>query len=584
MWIIPKHPLLISACAPDTEELTSDSKELSIMCEQSLLVKSKPTPSKTWLQRLKRDTSTRRLFGLILKPSRGASFTERWTSSAEASLVSHSAPQDGEQETATPDTYGHTSHEELESWADLPLFSSKTWREYSAPSSTAPSGQTHKERPFCNMSSASWSAWVIKQRQEYLARAKQVPPTSASACSYLVYEMTSAPRAALLFQDCSRTQSAEAWLTPTTQETPHPQATLTETGRRASADGTTSHSLNLCDAALLAQNTGAGWATPNANDDRPRGPNTTTALTYLSNQILEPTHGPADEEPRNTHGSPRESQSGSASEGWRTPSTMEAKRTTYKSMEKLLAVEQGHQVSLTAQVQAGRWATPSQGDGIRLGCETTDQWRARAEKKKEQGINLHRPLNIEALLDAETQTPSPTGQLNPRWVETLMGLPVGWTMVSCAAPWIIEPMNCGSSATELYQQQQSALSESSGSAWATPRAGACGMTARTSGRPIEKSGILQTQVYLEECKARGTPRLSTANAHPKAGARGPNTEYRLENQVLEESGDTWPTPQARDHKGSSGRSNKGLEIDLPTAVKTTTPTPAQGTPNNEPST
>ncbi len=27
-----------------------------------------------------------------------------------------------------------------------------------------------------------------------------------------------------------------------------------------------------------------------------------------------------------------------------------------------------------------------------------------------------------------------TGKLNPRWVETLMGLPVGWTMVSCSHP------------------------------------------------------------------------------------------------------------------------------------------------------
>ena len=140
MWIIPKHPLLISACAPDTGGLILDSKELSIMCEQSLLVKSKPTPSKTWLQKLKRDTSTQRLFGLILKPSHGASFTERWTLSAEASLVSHSAPQGGEPVTTTLDTYGHTSHEELENWADLPLFSSKMWRGSSHQSSAATTG------------------------------------------------------------------------------------------------------------------------------------------------------------------------------------------------------------------------------------------------------------------------------------------------------------------------------------------------------------------------------------------------------------------------------------------------------------
>jgi hypothetical protein len=27
-----------------------------------------------------------------------------------------------------------------------------------------------------------------------------------------------------------------------------------------------------------------------------------------------------------------------------------------------------------------------------------------------------------------------TGKLNPRWVETLMGLPIGWTMPSCGQP------------------------------------------------------------------------------------------------------------------------------------------------------
>ena len=46
------------------------------------------------------------------------------------------------------------------------------------------------------------------------------------------------------------------------------------------------------------------------------------------------------------------------------------------------------------------------------------------------------------------------GKLNPRWVETLMGLPVGWTMPSCACPMTIAPMNCGSSAMELFPPQQ----------------------------------------------------------------------------------------------------------------------------------
>jgi hypothetical protein len=51
------------------------------------------------------------------------------------------------------------------------------------------------------------------------------------------------------------------------------------------------------------------------------------------------------------------------------------------------------------------------------------------------------------------------GKLNPRWVETLMGLPVGWVMPSCALPQTIEPTNSDSWATESSQQQQRELFE-----------------------------------------------------------------------------------------------------------------------------
>jgi hypothetical protein len=40
------------------------------------------------------------------------------------------------------------------------------------------------------------------------------------------------------------------------------------------------------------------------------------------------------------------------------------------------------------------------------------------------------------------------GKLNPRWVETLMGLPVGWTMPSCASPVTIAQTNSDSSEME----------------------------------------------------------------------------------------------------------------------------------------
>jgi hypothetical protein len=50
---------------------------------------------------------------------------------------------------------------------------------------------------------------------------------------------------------------------------------------------------------------------------------------------------------------------------------------------------------------------------------------------------------------------SSTSRLNARWVETLMGVPVGWTMPSCASPVTIEPTSCDSSETVLYQQPPS---------------------------------------------------------------------------------------------------------------------------------
>jgi hypothetical protein len=50
---------------------------------------------------------------------------------------------------------------------------------------------------------------------------------------------------------------------------------------------------------------------------------------------------------------------------------------------------------------------------------------------------------------------SSTSRLNARWVETLMGVPVGWTMPSCASPVTIERMNSDSSVTVLSQQPPS---------------------------------------------------------------------------------------------------------------------------------
>ena len=55
---------------------------------------------------------------------------------------------------------------------------------------------------------------------------------------------------------------------------------------------------------------------------------------------------------------------------------------------------------------------------------------------------------LNALLPKSEAHAMGCGKLNPRWVETLMGLPVGWVMPSCASPVTIEPTNSDSSAME----------------------------------------------------------------------------------------------------------------------------------------
>ncbi len=59
-------------------------------------------------------------------------------------------------------------------------------------------------------------------------------------------------------------------------------------------------------------------------------------------------------------------------------------------------------------------------------------------------------------------------KLNPRWVELLMGLPIGWVMPSCADPWTIELVNYDCLETELCPQPLTERLESFGQDWKSP--------------------------------------------------------------------------------------------------------------------
>jgi hypothetical protein len=120
----------------------------------------------------------------------------------------------------------------------------------------------------------------------------------------------------------------------------------------------------------------------------------------------------------------------------------------------------------------GLWATPTNCD--HKGATTPEackQWESRGQNLPEMVVGNwatpqakdhksgHRDPTIVQYkqLNVEVEARA-TGKLNPRWVETLMGLPIGWTMPSCVSPQTIAPMSCDSSAMELSQPPQSGLS------------------------------------------------------------------------------------------------------------------------------
>jgi len=99
------------------------------------------------------------------------------------------------------------------------------------------------------------------------------------------------------------------------------------------------------------------------------------------------------------------------------------------------------------------WPTPSADGDSRPGANADPvKWQQIADAKKAQGINKQLFLTTKVAMES-------SGKLNPRWVETLMGLPVGWTMPSCVSPVTIERMNSDFSETVLSRQQPNEPSE-----------------------------------------------------------------------------------------------------------------------------
>jgi len=165
MWILPRQ-LHTSAYVQDTKALDVDLETFGQMCERSLMWRSKPSQSQTWLRRWKRVKYIQHLSTRTLKPSHSKSFLKKWIFSQRDSHVSRLVLQADETQQTIRDIYTHISLKEYRPVSQLTLFS-KMSRGLLVP-------KRPLESLYSSMSAEIWKKEVLKQRGEYSQRLKLV--------------------------------------------------------------------------------------------------------------------------------------------------------------------------------------------------------------------------------------------------------------------------------------------------------------------------------------------------------------------------------------------------------------------------
>jgi hypothetical protein len=421
MWILP--PSITSAFAQDTgESISASPEQWAEACAQSLIARSKPSPPRTWLQRWKRDSWTRHLSGLISSPSHGKSFVDWWTSSVAATRASHFQPLESEPERTTRDTFGLGSQMELP-FADLNSASSRTSKDtfrWDSPQSLA-----------------TWKKWVTERRGAYSQRLKLAHLTNGSGSSS--WPTAQACEAKSDTSQDRKARGKQVMLSHAVRmygqadpanhsmDGSHPELWATKDGAWTTPAATDTGRTTQYQQGGKALSMQAAWPTPTASECRDQGTNWESLAKKdkggrILRRIATLSLGPADSANPSTDGSRRES--------WLTPRANEPQGDSNFVARNADRGEHCHG-SLTSQTKA--WITPQSQDS------------------KHSGTNPS-PNGERDLLANQA-----SGKLNPRWVETLMGVPIGWTMPSCTSPVTIAPTNSDCSETESCQPQQSEL-------------------------------------------------------------------------------------------------------------------------------
>ena len=484
MWILPRQ-LHTSDFVPDMAALRLDSTELSEICARSLFVRSKPSPARTWSAKWKRDSWSQHLFGRILKPSLGSHFVTAWTSSLGAIPASHSAQPESASAQKTQDIFGPTSQTEFDFFAPASA-SSRMSKDTSASDS---------ER-----SLESWNKLVIQRRGEYSARVKSGHRTRESG--FLSWPTIRASE----YKDTGPigskshdhmlgkgylcavvTQDAANWLTPATVQ-------IQRTDMQKRIDYRASIGRKYVPGSLEEQMQQHGLPAP-AN------PSTDGSRPELSEQsqrnwqtFAHGTHNRGETPHRQVvralvNGEKAQTQcltvdqvfaeeiKGTNKQYWPTPTMQDGKQGGITPSQAVDGAGHTGLLHIAAIKSQQDWRTPTVAEEKNQNTSTqiylqnqvgaTPKAWATPQTRDAKGAE-GRMIRDGKSTDLPSQTEVEqtgtwnrnNGKLNPRWVETLMGLPIGWTMPSCKSPVTIALTNCASLATESSQPQPSELLES----------------------------------------------------------------------------------------------------------------------------
>ncbi len=219
MWIIPST---ISACAQDMQALTLGSEEFSQLAERSLMWRSKPSPSQTWLKRWNRESWIQHLSGRTFGHLMGNHIVARWMSCQVDSHVNPSAKLESIWQTLTQGTCSQQSNASSEKF-NQGLFSLKTLK-----GSSQQSSEDKKAHQFSCMSWENWKALVSQQRGACSQRKKQEHHTEETESSLQQWPTATVgdsrdsargtTKTGVMHKGSTLTDATRAWPTPTTRD------------------------------------------------------------------------------------------------------------------------------------------------------------------------------------------------------------------------------------------------------------------------------------------------------------------------------------------------------------------------------